>query len=374
MRVACDARGLLPGDRRAPVAMGTEPDLPDAQLCGPEDARLFLNRDYPPVENLNQDLKARARSRGDGRGCAPRRSWAKRTSTRRWEKTGDSRRRAGQLWRLGHQRRTGLEEDLTIQAQYRAEQFAKVLRYTTSTECRMAGLVRHFGDVADAPGPAESAMHAIRPELSCASSAGRHRRSGRWCSRLWTTCVPSITGRLARCSAKSRPGWRISRNDFEGLLDAMVRAGLIEIEEAEFEKDGESIRFRKVRLTTNGLDVRPTTPLALLVSDGIVEEFAGGTPRRHGRKSQGCEEARGWAGAVDDRGRGPGGAAQGVARGGSQTAARSSLCCAARQDIECGRPSAPLESEAAAGIDGDGPAKVEKFGEAILGLCSSGRA
>ena len=49
---------------------------------------------------------------------------------------------------------------------------------------------------------------------------------------------------------------RMSRNEFDGLLDAMVRAGLIEIEEAEFEKDGEVIRFRKVRLTEAGLEVR----------------------------------------------------------------------------------------------------------------------
>jgi hypothetical protein len=32
---------------------------------------------------------------------------------------------------------------------------------------------------------------------------------------------------------------------FDGLLDAMVRAGLIEIEEAEYEKDGEVRRFAK---------------------------------------------------------------------------------------------------------------------------------
>ena len=37
-----------------------------------------------------------------------------------------------------------------MQAQYRAEQFEKVLRFTTSSECRMAALVRHFGDVEDA--------------------------------------------------------------------------------------------------------------------------------------------------------------------------------------------------------------------------------
>jgi len=37
----------------------------------------------------------------------------------------------------------------------------------------------------------------------------------------------------------------MSRDDFDALLGTMVRAGLIEIEEAEFEKNGEVLRFRK---------------------------------------------------------------------------------------------------------------------------------
>ena len=37
-----------------------------------------------------------------------------------------------------------------VQAQHRGEQFEKVLRFTSSGECRMAALVRHFGDVEDA--------------------------------------------------------------------------------------------------------------------------------------------------------------------------------------------------------------------------------
>ncbi len=56
----------------------------------------------------------------------------------------------------------------------------------------------------------------------------------------------------------------------------MLRAGLIAVEEAEFEKDGKVIPFRKISLTDAGLDVRPTTPLNLLFSDGMVEAF--GTP------------------------------------------------------------------------------------------------
>ena len=44
----------------------------------------------------------------------------------------------------------GWKKTYTIQAQFRAEQFEKVLQFTVSTECRMAALVRHFGDVEDA--------------------------------------------------------------------------------------------------------------------------------------------------------------------------------------------------------------------------------
>ena len=82
----------------------------------------------------------------------------------------------------------------------------------------------------------------------------------------------------------------MSRDEFDALLDAMVRAGLIEMEDAEFEKDGEVMRFRKVRLTEAGLEVRPATPLALLLSDGIVDGL-GGTGRRRRDK-----EGEGWAG------------------------------------------------------------------------------
>ena len=45
---------------------------------------------------------------------------------------------------------SGWKKTYSIQAQHRAEQFEKVLRFTTSSECRMSALVRHFGDEEDA--------------------------------------------------------------------------------------------------------------------------------------------------------------------------------------------------------------------------------
>ena len=77
---------------------------------------------------------------------------------------------------------------------------------------------------------------------------------------------------------------RMSRNEFDGLLDAMVRAGLIGMEDAEYEKDGEVRRYRKVRLTEAGLEVRAGTPVELLISDGIVEEFGGLAVERGGEE------------------------------------------------------------------------------------------
>ena len=52
------------------------------------------------------------------------------------------------------------------------------------------------------------------------------------------------------------PSGTISRDEFDGLLEAMVRAALISIEDAEYEKDGEVRRFRKVRLTEAALGPR----------------------------------------------------------------------------------------------------------------------
>ncbi len=169
----------------------------------------------------------------------------------------------------------GWKKTYTIQAQYRAEQFEKVLRFTTSRECRMAALVRHFGDVEDAS--------RTCGKCDVCDPAGAVLRQFRRATAAEREMVQQIVDELRAVDYKATGTLqrsldsvgRLSRDEFEALLDAMVRAGLIEIEDAEFEKDGEMIRFRKVRLTEDGLEVRPKTPLALLISDGIVEEFGG---------------------------------------------------------------------------------------------------
>jgi superfamily II DNA helicase RecQ len=166
----------------------------------------------------------------------------------------------------------------------------------------------------------------------------------------------------------------------------MVRAGLIEIEEAEFEKDGEVRRYRKVRLTATGLDLRATTPVNLLISDGVVEEFGGRpAPPPRSRKAASSKSIVKNVPARADSAK-PAQAAESVqlSAAGEALAARLRAWRASEarrlgvpaylvlhdrtlNALAGARPATPRELLE---IDGIGPAKVERFGEAILTVCA----
>jgi len=336
----------------------------------------FLNRDYPPVDHLNQvfrSLKEDPQLVEELRGATRLGEEEFDKALEKLEIHGGARVDfGGNVTRGG----TGWKKTYTIQAQYRAEQFEKVLRFTTSNECRMAALVRHFGDIADA-------------SRSCGvcdvcDPAGAVLRLFRHASAAERELVQAIADELRPVDYKAAgtlqrnvdPGGGLSRSGFDSLLDAMVRAGLIDIEDAEYEKDGEVRRFRKVRLTAAGLEVRPRTPLALLLSDGIVEEFGGRTaaPAR-------AKKAKAAAGKKPGAAAGPveltaedealvarikaWRAAEAKRLGFPAYMVLNDRTVAALAQARPENPRQLLE------VDGMGPAKVEKFGEAILGLCGA---
>jgi superfamily II DNA helicase RecQ len=156
----------------------------------------------------------------------------------------------------------------------------------------------------------------------------------------------------------------------------MVCAGLIEIEEAEFEKNGEVLRFRKVMLTDSGCNVSPTTPLELLIADGIVEEF--GSSAAPPRSSKPPKSTARKPAAVEALAPQPTPASEALA-----AQLREWRTAEAKQlgvpayivlhnrallAVALARPANPAQLLA---IDGIGPAKVERFGEAILNLCAA---
>ena len=55
----------------------------------------------------------------------------------------------------------------------------------------------------------------------------------------------------------------LDRRDFEELLGAVARGGLVELADASFEKDGKRIDFRKVRITPAGRQADQSTPVLI---------------------------------------------------------------------------------------------------------------
>jgi RecQ family ATP-dependent DNA helicase len=347
----------------------------------------FLNRDYPPVQHLDRvfhELGEQPHPVEELRANSQLGDEEFDKALEKLEIHGGARVDFGGNVTLGAK---GWKKTYTVQAQYRAEQFAKVLKFTTSSECRMGALVRHFGDIEDASQPCG--------QCDVCDPGGAVLRQFRRASAAERALVQRIVEELRPVEYKATGTLQrnldagLSRDDFEALLGAMLRARLIEIEEAEFEKDGESIRYRKVKLTETGLETRATTPVELLLSDGVVEEFAGRAPAR-------AKKSMATAAKSADRSGSAGKAKPGAPR----TAVETAPARWSQEDEELAarirawrsaeakrlgvppylvlhdrsivalaqaRPRTPNELLA---VDGIGPAKAEKFGEAMLGLCA----
>ncbi len=338
----------------------------------------FLNRDYPPADHLAQVFRALS----DEPRVVEELREASRLSEEEFDKAlekleihGGARRDFGGNVTVGG---PGWKKTYSVQAQFRAEQFAKVLRYTELSECRMSALVRHFGDVEDARQPCGV--------CDVCDPGGAVLRQFRRATAAELELVQRIVEELRGVDSKATGTLqrnldlvgRMSRDEYESLLGAMVQAGLIEVEEATFEKDGEVIRFRKARLTEAGRAVRGGSHGSLLLSDGIVEEFGGAAsaPSR-ARKAKPAAKNGGGKGGV---------AAEPVQLNaeGEALAARIREWRAAEAKrlkvpayvvlhdrtiaaLAAARPRNPREMLA---IDGIGEAKVERFGQEILRLCA----
>ncbi|MDE3200723.1 MAG: ATP-dependent DNA helicase RecQ, partial [Acidobacteriota bacterium] len=110
----------------------------------------FMNRDYPPADRLLRVFKTLGKEPQTREEVQARTRMDEEEFDKALEKLeihGGARVDFGGNITAGQ---PGWQKNYTIQAQHRARQFDDVLRFTTAQECRMATLVRHFGDVEDA--------------------------------------------------------------------------------------------------------------------------------------------------------------------------------------------------------------------------------
>ena len=147
-------------------------------------------------------------------------------------------------------------ESYQSQADQKQKQLSLILRYAESNECRMASLVRHFGDLADSQKPC-GICDFCAPE----DCAGQQFRAATVDEKAAAAAVIAKlrdegTRATGKMYSELYPNGDLTRNEFEDVLGGLARAGMVHMTEATFQKDGKQIPYRKVTLTHAGETTR----------------------------------------------------------------------------------------------------------------------
>jgi superfamily II DNA helicase RecQ len=170
--------------------------------------------------------------------------------------------------------------DLYIaQGEHKRKQIEAMIRYAQSHQCRMSSLVHHFGDVADSRKPC-GVCDFCAPE-SCVAQRFRAATAAEEAAARAVLRALSGNGRSAGQLHAEICGDRLDRDQFEEILGAMARVGLVRLMDAVFEKDGKQIPYRKVYLTREGEELEEDAPLELSIRE------AAATLKKSGRKKKG---------------------------------------------------------------------------------------
>lgn len=139
------------------------------------------------------------------------------------------------------------------QREHKLAQLQKIARFASSHGCRMVQLVRHFGDQEDSGEPC-GLCDVCAPRGSIAGRSRAPSGTERDAIRRILTALESgeqATGRLHRETFADES---LDRRSFEQLLWALVRAGLVAVRDATFEKNGQVIAYQRASLTREAAD------------------------------------------------------------------------------------------------------------------------
>lgn len=147
----------------------------------------------------------------------------------------------------------GWRKPYEAQREHRKTQLDLMRRFAEGPSCRMLQLVRHFGDLEDSGAPC-GICDVCKPADGLATELRRaspmEEAALRRALELLRYRDGQGTGQLHREVAAQFPS--IDRRSFEDLLGGLARGGLVRIDDDSFEKDGQTIRFRRVYLSSTG--------------------------------------------------------------------------------------------------------------------------
>ena len=162
-----------------------------------------------------------------------------------------------QLWRTGYD----------AQLAFRRAQIDRMVHFAETQQCRMAALIQHFGDTADGLRPCGhcdfcSPERATAQTFRATHAAGRAPTPRHPLSAL-QGAPPRATGKLHTDLALGS-----DRKQFDSLLEALTRAGLIALTTDTFTNpEGQLINFKRASLTHEGRTLSTDEPLTVHLKD-----------------------------------------------------------------------------------------------------------
>ena len=139
------------------------------------------------------------------------------------------------------------------QRDYKVRQLDQVTEFTRSNQCRMLDLVRHFNDLEDSLKPCQHCDNCD-PE-TC--SVKTYRSPTPKESATWNAIRQALVERDGQSVGKvfrdSVEPTNVDRRTFERLVDGLVKADLMRVEQDSFvNPQGDLIEFRRIWLTQEG--------------------------------------------------------------------------------------------------------------------------
>jgi ATP-dependent DNA helicase RecQ len=266
-------------------------------LHGFADRRLqefFLEKNYPPVSDLEQvagvlteefqDVETLQRALGRKKIAMGREDLDR--AIEKLQGVGVAEVDMGGLVRAGDGVRgvAAWKSGYDAQVEARRAQIDRMVAFAESTECRMRLLVEHFGDTSD---KARSCglCDVCNPSGSGSANAAHQPDTE---ERGWLrTILRALEGR-STSTGKLFTELKLmkDRSEFDTLLDALARAGLITIANDTFRSsEGKEITYKKATITHEGRDPDEKT----LDTVWIRGSVSGGGKKRSAKKASGAK-------------------------------------------------------------------------------------
>jgi ATP-dependent DNA helicase RecQ len=188
------------------------------------------------------------------------------------------------------------------QISVRRAQIDRMIAFAESTTCRMAALVQHFGDTTDRHGPC-GLCDICNPAGSNSANAA-HQPTQQ--ERTWLRQILSSLESRSTSTGKLFTDLHLlkDRNDFDTLLDALARAGLITLANDTFRTpEGIDRTYKKAAITPEGrLSGNDATDNRTLDTVWIRGSLASTPTKKSSSKSSSrTSPQRGLQGSADDR-------------------------------------------------------------------------